>query len=65
MPTDAPKHPPVTLRASHKQRSTSPLSYHRQGPLSSVQSNNQAARPARHYKTHQAPQKLKTEYHKS
>ena len=59
MPTGAQKHPSVTLRASHKQPSAPPLSYHRQGPLSGTQANNPAARPARHYKTHKAPQNLK------
>ena len=58
MPTDAPKRPLVTLRASHKQPSASPLSYHRQGPPKWRPSKHSSSRLARLDKTHKAPQKL-------
>lgn len=59
MPTDAQKRPSVTLRASHKQPSASPLSYHRQGPPKWHPSKQPSSRLARLDKTHKAPQNLK------
>ncbi len=58
MPTDAPKRPSVTLRASHKQPSASHLSYHRQGPHKWRPSKHSSSRLARLDKPHKAPQKL-------
>ena len=65
MPTDAQKRPSVTLRASHKQPSASPLSYHRQGPPKWHSSKQPSSRLARLDKTHKAPQKLAVKRHKS
>ena len=59
MPTDAQKRPSVTLRASHKQPSASPQSYHRQGPPKWHSSKQPSSRLARLDKTHKAPQNLK------
>lgn len=59
MPTDAQKRSSVTLRASHKQPSASPLSYHRQGPPKWHPSKQPSSRLARLDKTHKAPQNLK------
>lgn len=53
MPTNAPKRPSVTLRASHKQPSASPAKV----PLSGAQANTQAAallaliKPTKHRKS--------------
>ena len=65
MPTDVPKRPLATLRASHKQPSASPLSYHRQGPPKWRPSKHSSSRLARLDKTRKAPQKLAVKRHKS